>query len=103
MQNKLPLSRSIVSYDTLSNIPEEFDLSNDDFLFFLKEDLLQIQCSPINVILDVGWYPEFEADGQFRISIIQNENWESPLEEKTARDMAQLRKTLKDIIEKYNL
>ena len=44
----------------------------------LKEDLVQVQY-PKNITLDVGWCPEFDVNGMFIVTIIQDENWGEPL------------------------
>lgn len=103
MQNQLQLSRSTVSYDALSDIDETFDLSDEQFLFSLKEDILQITCPSLGLLLDVGWYPEFNPRGRFRIYLIRNENWDQPLEDTTAKNLAQLFATLATIIERHAL
>ncbi|MGR2680378.1 hypothetical protein [Chromobacterium haemolyticum] len=103
MKNKLKLSRSIVSYDALSDIDETFNLGDETLLFSLKEDILQIECEPLGLLVDVGWYPEFNPRGRFRIYVIQHADWDQPLEEKTAKNLAQLFDALTAIIERHAL
>lgn len=103
MKNKLQLSRSIISYDALSDVDETFDLGDEEFLFSLKEDMLQISCPSLDTLVDVGWYPEFNPRGRFRIYVIQHENWDQPLEESTAQNLPQLFDALAAIIERHAL
>lgn len=49
----------------------------------LKEDLAQIEY-PAGVILDVGWYPEFAATGNFVVCVVQQGDWEQPAFRKIA-------------------
>lgn len=49
----------------------------------LKEDLAQIEY-PAGIILDVGWYPEFAATGNFVVCVVQQGDWERPLFQKHA-------------------
>lgn len=44
----------------------------------LLEDLLQIEF-PNNYLLDVGWYPECEIEGQFILTLIKNFDWQKPI------------------------
>lgn len=49
----------------------------------LKEDLAQIEY-PAGIILDVGWYPEFAATGNFVVCVVQHGEWERPLFQESA-------------------
>jgi hypothetical protein len=55
----------------------------------LKEDLLQASFR-LGQILDIGWYPEFSEQGAFRVSLISNRNWESPIYCETAKTWTDL-------------
>lgn len=44
----------------------------------LIEDLAQVQY-PGEVLLDVGWYPEFSETGKFAITVVRKSNWDEPL------------------------
>ena len=75
------------------NFPEDCQIVNHDFydynpvdaynkpnsLKYLNEDLLQCSFPEDEVIIDLGWYGDVITNkGEFRIYIIQNENWEIP-------------------------
>lgn len=54
------------------------ELKIEDLIDDLKEDLIHVEY--VNgCLLDVGWYPEFQLDGCFKILVIQNYNWETPI------------------------
>ena len=55
--------------DALKPLKEQCDL--------LKEDLAQVTYGP--VILDVGWYPSFAADGGFTVMVVREADWDEPL------------------------
>ena len=59
----------------------------------LKEDLAQIEF-PAGVVLDVGWYPEFAATGNFVVCVVQQGDWERPLFRKDAVTTENLRARL---------
>lgn len=43
----------------------------------LKEDLYQAQMD--NYILDIGWYPEFDINGCFKVFVIKDFDWSNPI------------------------
>lgn len=59
----------------------------------LLEDLLQIQYRD-NIILDVGWYPEFDISGNFLVQIIKNQDWSTPVFKKACQNIENLIDTL---------
>lgn len=63
----------------------------------LKEDLLQVNYSN-KYILDIGWYPEFDIEGQFTISVIADYNWEKPLLLKECNTVEKLEKDINQCI-----
>jgi hypothetical protein len=63
----------------------------------LKEDLVQVSF-PGDKLIDVGWYPEFSAEGAFKIFVVQNKNWEQPLREYVCKTGEELLLTLRTAI-----
>ena len=59
----------------------------------LKEDLAQI-VFPNDILLDIGWFPTFDANGSFVVSVVQNSDWETPLFQGLAKDFESLRKQI---------
>lgn len=55
----------------------------------LKEDLCQVKYFN-DFLIDIGWYPEFDKNGKFKILVIKNYNWDNPILEKTCRDFSKL-------------
>jgi len=64
----------IVTFDDF-HIDEKQPLEN--FLEDLKEDMLQVEF-PGGFILDIGWRPSFNIQGNFFVSLIKDYNWEAP-------------------------
>lgn len=56
-------------FDELSAI--DFSQSIESQLMVLDEDLLQLSFKS-GIIVDVGWYPAFETNGEFIINRIAN-------------------------------
>ena len=46
----------------------------------LTEDLIQIGYRDSQLLLDVGWYPEMSPDGAFKVYLVTDHDWESPLQ-----------------------
>jgi hypothetical protein len=75
-------------------------LTQDNFkqdIYSLKEDMLQVEI-PNNYLLDVGWYPCFDLNGNFRIILVKNYNWENLIYSKTAKDIFILEQCLEEVI-----
>ncbi|AOP96794.1 hypothetical protein [Enterobacter roggenkampii] len=62
-------------YDELSSL--DFTKSIFEQANKLDEDLFQLTFINGNII-DIGWYPAFEEDGEFIIQVISDENWDEP-------------------------
>lgn len=75
---------------------EKKSLSEQEFL--LKEDIIQIVYEK-KYILDIGWYPEFEINGAFRLLIIKNSDWETPFKKYECKDIDTLLKYLDKFID----
>lgn len=60
----------------------------------LKEDLIQVDYADQRLLLDVGWYPSFSADGQFVVQLISQQDWHSPRLRLEARDLIDLRECI---------
>lgn len=67
----------------------------------LKEDLFQINYSD-EYIIDVGWYPEFDETGSFRICIVKDFDWETAIFEKRCKDISSLNQLMHECITLVN-
>lgn len=88
-----------IIYDTFS-----WWLEKDNFHQYaedLSEDLLQIENLHENYLIDVGWYPMGNPNGNFIIKAIKDVNWEQPVITfscKTPNQVIEnLEKTMKEI------
>jgi hypothetical protein len=58
-------------------------------VYDLIEDLAQVRYG--NTVVDVGWGPSMSPEGSFFVTVVKNQNWETPLlEEKCATAAALL-------------
>lgn len=76
MIENIDFGKGIVVYNELL-INKDEPLEHQ--IWDLKEDLLQVQYNDGELILDVGWYPEFNVNGVFKVQVIKNQDWENPL------------------------
>ncbi|WP_141064934.1 hypothetical protein [Pseudomonas lactucae] len=72
-----------ITYDELSLLENS---AIEDQVHNLKEDMLQVEY-PDGFLLDVGWFPSFDAKGHFQIKIIKDHDWDSPTLTLTARSI----------------
>lgn len=63
----------------------------------LLEDLVQIEYAN-GYLLDLGWYPEFDAKGSFIVQLIQDYNWENPVYMRQSKDGRQLKEIIMQAI-----
>ena len=80
----------IVSYDECRidpSIPLEEQTQE------LREDLLQADY-PQGYTLDLGWYPENDPSGRFKIQVIRGSDWQAPRLVLAFRDMSRLELSL---------
>lgn len=61
----------------------------------LKEDLYQVNYDD-KYIIDVGWFPSFSLNGHFRVVIIKDFDWESPIFQKKCRTFIELREFVEE-------
>ena len=75
----IPSGCKIAKNDFTTYDPE-IDYTEERNLYNLTEDLLQIQFDYSNLTIDLGWYGEISSNkGEFKIYVIENEDWDNPL------------------------
>jgi hypothetical protein len=93
----LDLKNSTITFNGFTEINQGIPLINQ--LELLKEDLLQIEVGS-DLIIDVGFYPEFSAEGEFKILLIKNSDWENPSWSAQTRDLNKLPLLIQEAIDK---
>ncbi|WP_438866705.1 hypothetical protein [Pseudomonas sp. L1(2025)] len=79
-----------VTYDELSMLQ---DSGIEHQAHNLKEDMLQVEY-PHGFLIDVGWYPSFDAKGHFQVKVVKDYEWESPALTLTAQSISTLREQM---------
>ena len=79
-------------FDIDPNIP--FETQKYSF----KEDILQIEFGE-RFVLDVGYSPEFEPDGNFIIQAIQDNDWMNPISRIKCNTLDTLKKSIEKTVQ----
>jgi len=90
----------VVTFDDISHLDQSVDVAG--MVEELKEDLFQASF-PFEQIIDIGWYPEFCESGFFRVSLIVECNWETPVYSEKAKDWDELAAVLANALKKVRL
>ncbi len=66
----------------------------------LLQDMLQIVL-PDDIVIDVGWYPDWDPNGRYRVMVFQDDV-DHPLEDDfTTKDVDAVKARIYDLVEKY--
>jgi len=63
----------------------------------LKEDLALIEYDN-DIIIGLGWLPEFNPDGRFVLDVIKSEDWDNPIAQIEAKNAASLEHIIKQAV-----
>jgi hypothetical protein len=94
MLKKLNFKPGKIVYDDFDinpNIPLEQQI------FSLKEDMFQVNYHD-KYLIDIGWGPEFNLKGKFKIRIIKNFNWTNPIYFKQTSSLKKLFKLVEECV-----
>jgi hypothetical protein len=95
----LKLKGGKLAYDQFNIDPTKY---LEEQIWNLDEDLIQITFDGGKYIVDVGWYPSFNVNGEFIIYVIENLNWENPLLIKKTNNFKQLNLYIQECIDFVN-
>jgi len=96
-----PSDCRVVNNDFYTYDPE-FSFDEADSRKYLNEDLLQCAFPAEDMIIDLGWYGDSIGNkGEFRIYLIQNENWEIPFNVIHSKSVEETKSLLYKILEYY--
>lgn len=94
-----------VLYNKLEDLePEELPPDDRGWLFSFNEDIFHIyttarrkrnkQVETQKLVLDLGWYPDGDPSGSFRLEAILNDDWINPLLTFSSRSKQEIVDTL---------
>ena len=94
----IPSGCRIAKNDFTTYDPEN-DFTEERNLYNLTEDLLQIEFDYSNLTIDLGWYGEISSNiGEFKIYVIENEDWENPLKIENSKSQKKITEKLEQIL-----
>jgi hypothetical protein len=88
-----PVDLSFLEYPGVTVTGEVYDSMEPDFLL---QDLVEVAL-PNGEIVDIGWYPEHDPTGQFRVMVFDDQSM-TRSEEHFTRDLATALKIVERII-----
>ena len=88
--DELRIPNGVIVYNDFG-IDESVPFSDQWYRY--KEDILQIKFGD-SFILDVGWYPECEPEGNFVVRAIKNEDWWPSFAKESARNLSELKQAI---------
>ena len=95
MFNALNFGSRVMSDFIYFDVDMQIPLSKQTSL--LKKRLIVVYYED-GYIFHVGWHPEFNVDGEFILQVIQQYNWEEPLEERRCKDLQTLIKYINELV-----
>lgn len=98
---KIPGGWEIVQNKFLDIEPEQLN-REDDAWFEFTQDILQMQHKRKNVTIDLGWYPDIDPSGHYRVVAIKDANWENPIEEYESRNKDEIKNKIEFLLEKFS-
>ena len=93
-----PVDCKVIHNDFYDYEPlEAFD--EEDSQQYLHEDLLQCAFPNESIIIDLGWYGDIQNNsGEFRVQVIQNENWDTPFNSLYSKSASEIKEILTKIL-----
>lgn len=79
--------------------PTKMDENDILSLLDFTEDILQITHKHEDIIVDLGWYPDMDPKGNFRLVLIKNQDWQNPIEIFESRSSEEVRDKIDDFLE----
>lgn len=84
--------------------PETLSPDDENWLFAFNEDIIYMeskitrkrnkQIEQQELAVDLGWYPDGEPDGKFRLQAVLNSDWNDPLLDYSSRNKDEIVQTL---------
>lgn len=76
--------------------------NNDGWLLF-DQDLLQIEHKKKGVVLDLGWYPDEDPNGKFRVVLVGDGDWSNLLIKHETNNKDEVVKVINDVVYKVTI
>lgn len=97
----LPVQWKLNYNKLLKADPDKISSKDDKIWDEFSEDIVNMVNSEHNILLDVGWYPEFTSNGHYGLVVIENNEWQRPIEAFVTRSIEELTEKITLFINKY--
>lgn len=67
---RIPTGWIVTLNDFTESFPEKFVTDEYEHRWEFKEDILQLRCKYKDQIVDLGWYPEFNVNGKYKVVLV---------------------------------
>jgi len=99
---ELPEDCRIINHDFYTYNPLK-NFNEADSFEYLSEDIFQCVFPDQNLIIDIGWYGDLATNqGEFRIHVIMNENWDYPFNVIHSKSVDEVKELLLKIFKYYS-
>ena len=76
----------------------EIEKNDDKIWDKFSEDMFNMVNSEKKLIIDVGWYPQFDVNGHFGLIVIKDNVWLKPIDTLVTRDINEIINKINAII-----
>jgi hypothetical protein len=83
------------------NIESTKETFDSDLKFYFMEDLLEIKNIQNGTFIHVGWYPEFDPEGSFKIVVFDSDYNGKLIKEFESKNREETANELSTLLEKY--
>ena len=91
-----------VNYNRLLKLdPSQIGELDDDIWIEYSVDMLNMVNEEDNIMLDIGWYPEFSRKGSYGLVLIEDNDWQRPIETFVTKNTEELVNRIEEILDKY--
>ena len=91
-----------INYNKLLKLdPSKIREFDDDIWVQYSEDMLNMVNEESNIMLDIGWYPGFSREGSYGLVLIEDNDWQRPIETFVTKNTEELVKRIQEILDKY--
>jgi hypothetical protein len=70
---------------------DSFDINPDvplaEQIWSLKEDMFLVSYSDGKYMIDIGWMPSFDLEGEFYMTLVKDDDWNFPLSRESYKDL----------------
>ncbi|RCW40297.1 hypothetical protein [Paenibacillus prosopidis] len=84
--------------------PDAFKNDDYEYKWEFNEDILQFDHIKNNRTVDLGWYPEFNPKGKYKIVLINSSDpdWQNPIYKFLSRDINEIIEKIEYVLEEVS-